>query len=233
MAMTGPAIARSFSITAGKIWSGLSLSAVLTRAVRGRAAKTGKPAYRLLSLCVMVCSLVLCQAQTVTLAWDAVAEATGYKLYQSLAGGPWNIAITATTTSAAVPVLTNSTRYYVISWNSAGESAPSNLVTNTLSLPPPTNPPPAALPATPIDLHANLVQGHRLDVSWSSDPAASTEVWRAMEGSSYRLMATVPPGTMHYSDTSFQKRKAYIYYVRSCNAAGCSPASNTLVYSNQ
>lgn len=233
MAMTGPAIARSFSTTAGKTWSASSRLAVLTRVARGRAGRTGKLVYRLLSLFVMGFSLVLCRGQTVTLGWDAVAEATGYRLYQNLAGG-WSLAIGVTTTNATVPTEIGSTQYYVTSWNLvAGESGPSNVVTNTVIAPPPTNPPPVTVPATPTDLHANLVQGHRLDIVWASDPTAATEVWRAMEGSSYQLLAIVPNGTMHYSDTSFQKRKAYIYYVRSCNSAGCSPASNTLVYSSR
>ena len=70
----------------------------------------------------------------VELTWDLVADAEGYRIYQSLtAGGPYTEVTTTTLFQHIVPGLTNGTPYYfvVTAFNAAGESDVSNEVSAT------------------------------------------------------------------------------------------------------
>lgn len=79
-------------------------------------------------------------AATLNLAWDASAGASGYRVWTSVgtaafvASGTVNAPATTMTVTASD---TQTTRYYVTAFNSAGESVPSNTVTNTPAVAPP------------------------------------------------------------------------------------------------
>lgn len=69
-------------------------------------------------------------AQTVNLAWDPVASATGYRVYCSTNNFTSPI-LAVSQTAVTVGVNINvQTRFYVTATNSVGEGPPSNLVTN-------------------------------------------------------------------------------------------------------
>lgn len=182
-----------------------------------------------LALVIMACSAQWCRGQSITLAWDGVSGVSGYRLFQSLDGAPFALAASVTTTTATVSAAPGSTRYYVTSWNSAGESVPSNIVTNTIVTPPPTNLP----PVTPTGLHANQIQGHRLDIGWTGDLNAGTKVERAVESDPFWEVATVPAGTLHWTDNYINKRRTYRYRVRSFNSFGFSSYSNEMIFGSQ
>jgi Fibronectin type III domain len=76
-------------------------------------------------------------AGTVTLAWDAVTDPSldGYKVYVGTQSGVYERTISAgSVTSYTVAGLTTRTTYYfaVTAYNSAGESSPSNEISQTV-----------------------------------------------------------------------------------------------------
>ena len=95
-----------------------------------------------------------------------------------------------------------------------------------------TNPPPS-VPAAPTGLGLQLVGPKRLDLVWSSDRTAVTEVERSENGGAFVRIAETAPGTMHWSDNGIWKKNRYGYRCRSRNANGLSPYSNVVVFSPQ
>lgn len=89
---------------------------------------------------------------------------------------------------------------------------------------------PVPPPSAPQNLRLNPVTQSRLEVSWDGTLLASTEVWRSDFGNAFRRIGTTSFGALHYSDTSFRRRKDYEYKARAVNAAGTSGFSNTAAY---
>lgn len=216
------------STTAGRRWSGSCRSAAPTF-YRAQAAFTCLQ-FLTLALCAMVVLIVWSQAiaATVTLAWDAspTPEVTGYRVYRSLGNGPFEpiLQVTNLTAQAAVSD-TNSTRFYVKAYTSAAlESEPSNTVTNLPTAPPPD--PPTA-PGQPTIIYVNRISGMRVDIGWATKDLTSTsQLWRMVDSQPWRLIGTLTPGNLHWSDTSAHHRRTFSYRVASCNNIGCSPFSS-------
>lgn len=184
----------------------------------------------LLGLLAAVDLCLWCQANAgwVRLEWDAISKATGYRVYQSRDGAAFEKVMDVTATNATVTLATNavSTRFYVTSWNTAGESGPSNTVTNVVPIVTEPPPEPPTAPGAPEIIGIQRINGNRLDVAIATkDLTSTTQVWRSMEGSSWRLMTTLAPSVLHWSDTGAQQRKAFAYRAASCNQFGCSPFS--------
>ena len=77
-------------------------------------------------------------AASLNLAWEPSVNATGYRVYQSTDVAPFAVILTVTNTTATVPLITNTVTYYAVTaFNSAGESPPSNIITNRPTAPPP------------------------------------------------------------------------------------------------
>lgn len=84
------------------------------------------------------CAFLNGNTATLTLNWDASPTATSYRLFSSTDTGPFNLIMNVSGTTATVSgVPTNQvTRWYVTALNGAGESPPSNTVTNSPATPP-------------------------------------------------------------------------------------------------
>jgi len=92
-----------------------------------------------------------------------------------------------------------------------------------------SGPPMPTVPLAPTNLRAVAVTQTRLDISWQGTLTASTEVERAKEAETFRRIATVAPGTLHFSDT-IQRRRDYRYRVRAKSGAGVSAYSDVVSY---
>jgi hypothetical protein len=53
------------------------------------------------------------------------------------------------------------------------------------------------------------------------------DIAESRNGNSFRVVATVNPNTTSFSRYGLRAGTTYMYRVRACNAAGCSPWSNT------
>lgn len=170
------------------------------------------------ALVMLLLTAFQAQAATATLTWDAVTNATGYKVLTAVGTGAFALAAAGSATTATLQVNTNVlTRFQVVATNATSESLPSNVVTNFPFIP---TPPLSA----PMNLRITQVQARRYDVGFSADAKASTDVERSDNNAPFTVIDTLPPGTMHTS-TQLQKRKRYAFRARSFNAATNSPYS--------
>ena len=159
----------------------------------------------------------------VTLAWNAVSGATSYKVFRSTTTGSYNTAspvATVTTTNTTDTGLTNGTTYFYIvrALNADGESANSNEVSATPSLP---------APSAPTGLTATAGNA-QIALSWNAvSGATSYKVFRSTTSGTYSYtapLATVTTTT--YADVSAANGTTYFYVVRAFNAGGESSNSN-------
>ncbi len=161
----------------------------------------------------------------VSLAWNAVGNATEYRIYRAATanGTLTRIAGSTTITDTAYTDtgLTNGTayRYTVRAFNGAGESPDSTEVTATPALQPPTAPANFSVVAGPL---AALL-------SWDA-VAGATEyrVYRATTGNPARIASGTTITDTTYTDTGLTSRTAYRYTVRAVNSAGEGTATSAI-----
>lgn len=92
------------------------------------------------------------------------------------------------------------------------------------------SPVPPVQPVTPTNLRATTITASRVDLVWESGLALATAVERSDNGSAFLRLATVPAGTLHYSNTSLRKNHAYVFRV---GWVGYSGYSNTVYVQNR
>jgi fibronectin type 3 domain-containing protein len=156
----------------------------------------------------------------VTLAWTAVAGATGYNVKRSTtSGGPYAQLAAPTSSGYTDTVVVNGvTYYYVVSTlTSAGESANSSEASATPSAS-------VASPAAPTNLIAtpgNAV----VTLSWTASAGATVyNVKRATtSGGPYTQLAA--PSSNGYTDSSVSNGTTYYYVVSAANSNGESANS--------
>jgi len=117
---------------------------------RGTSARltASRLACRSAWLWILVLSLLCVRSTlngaTIQLSWNPNPPAenvTKYAVYQAIGTASFSFVQDVFVTSVLLPVATNAaTRYYITAWNSAGESAPSNIHTNIPVVVPPTPP---------------------------------------------------------------------------------------------
>jgi fibronectin type 3 domain-containing protein len=156
----------------------------------------------------------------VTLRWNAVAQATGYRVKRALAsGGPYDvIAGGLTATSWTDTSLVNGVRYYyvVTAVNAGGESPPSAEASATPGVPPP-----------PTNLAARVERGI-VTLTWDASPTAMNyNVYRGSSpGGPYTtLVASGVTGTTT-SDAPNVFGTTYYYVVTGRNLYGEGRPSN-------
>jgi len=92
---------------------------------------------QLIALLAGLCSFVA-QSDSLTLTWDTVSNADGYRLYQAVNSAPFAVVVSPTSPPVTVSVSNpNQYQYYVTAFNSAGESPQSNVL--AYSPPPPAS----------------------------------------------------------------------------------------------
>ncbi len=157
---------------------------------------------------------------TVTFRWNAVTDASSYKVKRATSSaGPWTvIASGVTVTSYSQAVTANGTTYYyrADATNAAGDSADSATATVT-----PVPPAPASLTATALS--STQVQLRWLDRS-SDEQGFKLEYWN---GSTWVQFGTVAAGTTSVNVTGTVSRATYNFRIRAYNSMLNTPYSNT------
>jgi fibronectin type 3 domain-containing protein/lysophospholipase L1-like esterase len=169
----------------------------------------------------------------IEVAWTDVAGETGYRVERSPNGNSgWSQVGTTgqnVTTFQDTGLSASTTYFYrVVATNSAGDSAPSSVVSATTMASPDTQPPTA-----PGRLKATGAKG-KVNLSWSASSdsggsgLAGYEVWRATTADGPFLQVTsVSSSTTSYSDGSVLSSVTYWYYVVAVDGAGnVSPRSD-------
>ena len=142
--------------------------------------------------------------------WNAVSNATGYKLY--IDGTPITLG-NVTTYNVTGLVEASSHSYYVKAINSAGESSVSNTINLTLL---------SALPSAPLAKSATSITSTSFTANWNSVSGAT----------GYKLYIDGTPITLglvtSYNKTGLVDASSHNYYVKTINSAGESSVSNTI-----
>jgi fibronectin type 3 domain-containing protein len=171
-------------------------------------------------------------AESVSLSWNPVAEATGYTVYKGSAPDAVNGYVAAvSSTSYTVTGLQPDTSYYfaVSSVNSSGESLPSGAVQGTTASSGPSGGGDGTIPLPPSKPAGLVVSNSTpgsVSLSWNSVAnAASYEVYRgnSKDGVAPKIGTT---GGTSYADYTAGAGASYYYSVKAVNASGASPASD-------
>jgi hypothetical protein len=103
--------------------------------------------------------------------------------------------------------------YRVKAYNSVGDSAPSNVASDTT--------PQCQLPQAPSNLKAKL-KGKKVDLTWTdnSNNEDGFKIYRGLSPSTLSLIATVGPNVTIYTDTALARKTTYYYKVCAYNAYG-------------
>jgi hypothetical protein len=170
---------------------------------------------------------------SIVLAWkDNSDNETGFKIERKdgdcASDNPWAQiarkvvnAITHTNTELT-PNTTYS--YRVRAYNAAGNSSYSGCVSATTGL--------AETPKTPTDLKATSISTRKITLVWKDNSLDETsfKIYRKLNSGTFSLLQTTAENTISYSDTTAtgsNSTNRYSYYISACNAAGCSPVTNT------
>ncbi|OCT13348.1 hypothetical protein A8709_03605 [Paenibacillus pectinilyticus] len=157
---------------------------------------------------------------TLTLTWDSVSGATGYKIYQN-GGNTASSTVFSTTYSLSVPPNTLYT-FTVSAFNEAGESTQSGSI-RVLTLPiHPTY--------TLTDLKATSGDG-QVTLSWSLIPETGSVTYSVYKGTTSGSYATTPVATMtgsthSYTASGLTNGTTYYFAVKVRNAGESGDYSN-------
>ena len=174
-------------------------------------------------------------SSAINLAWtDASNNEDGFRVYRGTTSTTVTdcvATLSAGTTSYSDTGLAASTTYYykVTAFNSAGESAPSNLANAT------TNPPPLTTPAAPTNLQAAAASSSAINLAWTdaSNNENGFRVYRgagASPASFSKIGNDLGADTTTYTDITASAGITYVYRVSAFNTAGeSSPAESAAV----
>ncbi|MDR3570959.1 MAG: hypothetical protein P4L81_02030, partial [Candidatus Pacebacteria bacterium] len=157
----------------------------------------------------------LASGTKVDLSWNSVTGATGYIVYRSLDNSsfaPLSYVSGATSYADTSCSLNTTYYYYAVATASSSSSLPSNHVSETTSLAPPTN-----LTAVPNNQNVLL--------TWTAPPdATSYKIYRSTSSGVETLYAT--SASSSYTDTAVTSGTTYYYEVTAVYSARESDKSN-------
>ena len=152
------------------------------------------------------------------LGWtDNANDETGYEVWRSISGGASvRIAQLPTNATSYMDVgLTQGTSYayFVRAVDSAG-SADSNVVSTATPVP----------PQTPSGVAVTFLSSNEVDLQWidNSNNEAGFKVLRRINNVNFIQIASLPPNTTQYKDTTVQPGIYYEYHIQAYNVAGYS-----------
>jgi subtilisin len=98
-------------------------------------------------------------------------------------------------------------------------------------------PPPVISPAAPSELQVTAFTRNSVSLAWTdnSDNESNFEVHRCTGAgcTNFALVATLPAGTVNYTNTGLRRNTTYLYKVAARNSSGQSGFSNTVSQSTQ
>jgi uncharacterized repeat protein (TIGR01451 family) len=156
---------------------------------------------------------------TATISYTTAGTPTSYLIERSLnPGGGFTSVGTTSATSFNDSTLSNATTYYyrVTASNSAGSSAPSNVVSVT------------TVTAAPVNLSATVASQSQINLAWN-DVTGETGfiVQRSADGSTgWTQIASVPTGTVSLPVGGLTASTQYFFRVIAIDAGGNSAPSN-------
>jgi hypothetical protein len=166
----------------------------------------------------------------INLAWsDNSGNEEGFRIDQSTDGGATFTLVATTGVSATTRSMTGlspSTTYHfrVRAFNSAGESANTNVASATTAQ--------ETLPLAPSGLTVTAASANRIDLRWQdkSNNEMGFKIERCTGSlcNSLTQIAQVGPGVTTFSDTGLSTNTIYRYRVRSFNSLGNSSYSNSV-----
>ena len=157
------------------------------------------------------------ETTSVTVAWNVVAGATGYKLQQQN-GTAWTqvgATLGGDVDTTDVTSLASGTAYTfrLIASDAAGDSLPSTTVTTSTLL------------AAPV-VTAAAASSSAVTLTWPAVTGATGyKIERSLDGSSWTQIAAPVAGTLTYSDTGRNADTEYFYRMRASDAGGDSAYS--------
>lgn len=165
---------------------------------------------------------VVNSSSQITLTWtDNANNETGYRVQRSTDGV--NFTIIATLPAGAVSYintgLSGSTTYYyrVLAYSAGGQSAYASASATTLP----------GRPAAPSSLKATAVSRTEIRLTWNDNSGNETSfLIERLSNGAYGTLATVPAGTVAYSDTGLTAGFTYAYRVKARNSYGDSAYTN-------
>ena len=165
------------------------------------------------------------QTNQVSLTWtDNSTNESGFRIYRKT-GTAGTAAIIATvgqnTTTYVNTAVSGSTDYYyyVVAYNSAGESTPSNEARATT----------LSLPTVPSNLTATVASATSINLSWrdTSDNETGFRIRRRTSQTGFwTLLAVVGPNVSTYLNTGLTTGRTFYYSVTAYNSTGESSLSN-------
>ena len=163
----------------------------------------------------------------IDLGWNADPGATGYQVYEATSpGGPFSRITTTPVTGTTYDVTglapTTSYSFRVTGVTISGETAPSNVLTATTT--------PASPPAAPTGLTAAAAGPSQINLTWYTDPTASSyNVYAATSASSpFAKLNSGPVQSTTFMATNLTASTTYVFYVTGVNSSGEGPASATV-----
>jgi methionine-rich copper-binding protein CopC len=161
-----------------------------------------------------------------TVSWTAVAAATSYQLEEQKNGGSWTSIQNSGETSRAITGKANGNYgYHVRGCNASGCGPWSGIKTVVVNIPPP-------IPAMP----SSLTGGIDVDNSVRPPIKETNVYWSSSAGATYYQLSPTSdaaPATLWYSGpyTDFTTYQSGVntFWVRACNAYGCSAWKGGLV----
>jgi len=167
-------------------------------------------------------------SSAIVLSWkDNATNETGFKIERKAgacgSANPWSqlASVGANVMSYTDSTLTaNSTySYRVLAYNAAGSSVYAACASDMTAL--------SGTPNAPTNLTATAVSASNITLGWTDNAANETgvEIWRKAGAGAWGLLSTTAANAVSYSDataTGNSTATTYSYYLRACNAAGCS-----------
>ena len=128
-----------------------------------------------------------------SLSWEAVSGATGYRVYRSANGAPATAIGDVTTTAHTDTTVTNDTtyNYTVATLNAAGEGTPSTPATATPTAPTPDPDPDPEPSVIPIERNSQLTSVH-FRMAWIQPVSSRRESSAAMANANGIVMLMYP-----------------------------------------
>ena len=166
-------------------------------------------------------SVSAASSSSINISWSSVSEATYYQLYRNTTNSSSSASqvYSNSGTSIADTNLDSGTQYYywVVACNSNGCSTLSSSASATTD---------GEVPAVPSSLSASANGSSSMNINWSSVAgAAYYDLYRNVTDdfdSASRVDSTNATST---TDTGLEAETQYYYWIKACNAAGCSNSS--------